>query len=259
MDLTEARAGGFEQQSRHPWEQARLALTLRLIRAHGALAPGAVVLDIGCGDTFVVGSLASVFPDVSFYAVDSAFTPQVMARLGVGLLPNVSLCASLEEVPATTPASLILLMDVLEHVGDDRGLLNTLVAGPLCGASTRFLITVPAHQALYSSHDEFLGHHRRYSLASLRALVGESGLQPLQVGFLFTTLLPIRALTVLRERLRPSAVRQPSGLAAWRGGAGAARALARVLEWDGRLALSLLRAGIRLPGLSLFAVCRTSA
>ncbi len=260
MDLVEAQAGGFEQPSRHPWERARLALAARLIRAHVRPADGDLVIDIGCGDTFVVEALAREYPRTQFYAVDSAFTPELMAKLRSRMgVPNVTLFASLDDVPRTRPAALILLMDVLEHVSDDRGMLSAIARGPLVSRATRFLITVPAYAALFCAHDRFLGHYRRYSLSSLHALVRAGGLAPLHSGLFFTTLLPIRLLQVLVERLVPSAREGASGLATWRGREFTARVLALVLEWDGRAALALLAAGVRVPGLSTFAICRTSA
>ena len=54
----------------------------------------------------------------------------------------------------------MLLMDVLEHVPDDFRLLSELLAATAPG--TFFLITVPAHRALWTRHDESFGHYRRY-------------------------------------------------------------------------------------------------
>jgi hypothetical protein len=260
MDLVEAAAGGFEQESRHPWERARLALASRLIREHASLAEGDVVLDIGCGDTFVAESLARQYPRVQFHAVDSAFTPELIGFLARRLtVPNVSLSASLDDVPAGQAASLVLLMDVLEHVSDDRGMLRGVVEGRLSDASTRFLITVPAYAALFCSHDRFLGHYRRYSYEGLSALLAHAGLSAVVGGHLFASLVPVRLAQVVAEWLVPPAGEPPSGLATWRGGEVAGRLLSGLLEWDGRLALALLRIGVQLPGLSTFAICRTSA
>ncbi len=259
MDLVEVKSGGSAQTSRHPWERARLALVSRLIARHAPLGDGDVVLDVGCGDTFVVESLARVYPRVQFYAVDSAFTPELIETFASRMtVSNVALFASTGEVPAARPASLVLLMDVLEHVEDDRGMLRGLASGPLGTAATRFLITVPAYGALFCSHDRFLGHYRRYSFAEFGALLDSARLAPLSAGHLFTSLVPLRIVQVVRERLAPPAQSPPTGLARWRGGEAAARVMAAVLELDGRLSLTLLALGIRLPGLSHFAVCRTS-
>ncbi|MEQ1727008.1 MAG: methyltransferase domain-containing protein [Vicinamibacterales bacterium] len=260
MDLVEVKSGGFAQTSRHPWERARLALVSRLIARYAPLAAGDVVLDVGCGDTFVVESLARAYPGVQFYAVDSAFTPELIDTFaGRMTVRNVALFASMEEVPAERPASLVLLMDVLEHVEDDRGMLRGLATGPLGTAATRFLITVPAYGSLFCSHDRFLGHYRRYSFAEFRALLGAAGLSPLSAGFLFASLVPLRIVQVVRERLVPPSQTPPTGLASWRGSETAARIMSAVLELDGRVSLALLALGLRLPGLSNFAVCRTSA
>ena len=125
MDLVEAQARGFESVVRHPWEQARLSLVHRLIQRHASLGPGDVVFDIGCGDTFVAEELARRYPGVQFNAVDSNFTEDVINTLRTRLtVPNVSLFASLDSVPVSKPAALVLLMDVIEHVADDAAFLG---------------------------------------------------------------------------------------------------------------------------------------
>lgn len=260
MDLVEAKARGFSTSARHPWERARLALASRLIARHAPLAPGDVVLDVGCGDTFVVESLARQHPAAQFYAVDSAFTPALIEAFSARLtVSNVRLFTSLADVPGGRQASLVLLMDVLEHVADDLGLLRRIGEQAFFGADTLLLITVPSYAPLFCSHDRFLGHYRRYSTATLGALLDAARLPPIQIGHLFASLLPVRVLQVVRERLMKPLEEVPTGLATWQGNETLARGLAAILEWDGRLGLALLNTGIRLPGLSNFAICRKSA
>jgi hypothetical protein len=260
MDLREARARRFEAGGRHPWERARVALALQLAARHVEIGRGDIVVDVGCGDTFVVEQLARRYPDAHFYAVDSAFTDELMenyrARLGA---PNVSLFADLNRLPRERPAALVLLMDVIEHVPDDRRFLAELRDHPCCGIETRILITVPSYAWLFSAHDRFLGHFRRYSSATLKRLLTSARLAPLESGYWFTSLLAIRVLQVARERLFGPAGENSTQLASWRGDEQTARALARVLTLDGGVGLGLSRVGLRLPGLSNFAICRKSA
>jgi hypothetical protein len=259
MDLVEAKARGFESLVRHPWEQARLSLVHRLIQRHANLRRGDVVLDIGCGDTFVAEELARRYPGVQFNAVDSNFTDALIDTLRARLtVPNVSLFASLDSVPVSKPAALVLLMDVIEHVADDAAFLGGICQSAFVGGDTRLLITVPSYQSLFCSHDRFLGHYRRYSGTTLRALFTRVNLQCDAGGYLFASLLPVRVLQVFRERLAGSSD-APTDLATWGGGAARARTLAAVLTLDGRISLALARAGIRIPGLSNFAICRKSA
>jgi hypothetical protein len=260
MDLVEAKARGLTESPRHPWERARLALASRLIAESQPLSPGDVAVDVGCGDTFVVESLAKQYPGAEFYAVDQAFTPDLIDHFRRRLAtPNVRLCTTLDQVPGNRTASLVLLMDVLEHVEHDAALLRDLTARSWFGAATRLLITVPAYAGLFCSHDRFLGHHRRYSMQSLRAVLSASRLSAERRGRLFASLVPVRVLQVVLERLLPPAPGAATGVATWEGGTLSARALSAVLEWDGRIGLGLSRVGLRVPGLSLFAICRKSA
>jgi hypothetical protein len=260
VDLLEARARGFEAVTRHPWERARVALTRRLIARHAPIAPGAAIVDIGCGDTFVAETLAREYPHAQFYAVDSAFTDELIATFrGRLTTPNVSLFPSLDDVPLSRPAALVLLMDVVEHIADDRGFLDGLRVRASIGPDTRWLITVPSYDWLFCEHDRFLGHHRRYSIGRLRALLSSVKLTTLESGYWFTSLLAIRTLQVARERLVGAPTGETTDLAAWQGSERAAKSLAAILTLDGGLGLSLSRIGLRLPGLSSFAICRASA
>ena len=57
-----------------------------------------------------------------------------------------------------TDTDLVLLMDVIEHVADDVGLLASLLAPLETGAA--LLISVPAVPMLYTDWDRARGHHR---------------------------------------------------------------------------------------------------
>jgi hypothetical protein len=173
--------------------------------------------------------------------------------------PNVALSASLDETRLSRPAVLVLLMDVIEHVPDDRAFLRDLLVRGLVGPETRVLITVPSYPALFSSHDRFLGHYRRYNRRSLQALFDAVGLRAVDEGHFFGSLLVPRLLQVLRERWSPPPPDQATHVAGWSGGDAAANAIAAVLAADGYLSLWLARLGVKLPGLSNFAICRKSA
>jgi hypothetical protein len=122
------------------------------------------------------------------------------------------------------------------------------------------IVTVPAFQALFSSHDRFLGHYRRYSNRQLRALLEGAGLTVSYIGYFFATALAVRTLQVLVERLSGSSADAPAtGVASWSGGQATTSLFTRVLAVDAQIAVLLKRAHITVPGLSNVAVCRTSA
>lgn len=91
-----------------------------------------------------------------------------------------------------TTQGLILMMDVLEHVPDDVALLKQYTESMFSGG--RVLITVPAFQFVWSGHDVFLGHYRRYTIESLEKRIREAGLTPIKSRYFFATKFPIVAV-----------------------------------------------------------------
>jgi len=88
------------------------------------------------------------------------------------------------------------ILDVLEHMEDDRAAVSELFR--VLHPGGRVIATVPAHPALWSAHDEAMGHVRRYSRDSLRALLEGAGFSVLFLrhfmGFLFPVMAPVKLL-----------------------------------------------------------------
>jgi len=80
-----------------------------------------------------------------------------------------------ETVPAGA-FDTVLCMNVLEHIEDDVGALNTMRL--LCGPHGRVVILVPAHMSIYGELDRAFGHCRRYNHKSLAAVFSKAGLLP---------------------------------------------------------------------------------
>lgn len=93
---------------------------------------------------------------------------------------------------------LILFMDVLEHVEDDVGLLKKYVDAVRPGGEV--FISVPAFQSLWSSHDEYLGHHRRYTVPHLSAIVEQAGLSVTRCTYCFGLVFPLAVARRLAMR-----------------------------------------------------------
>src|SRR5262249_30583866 len=75
----------------------------------------------------------------------------------------------------------ILYLDVLEHIVDDRGELAR--AARRLAPNGRLVVLAPAHPWLYTPFDRAIGHHRRYTRASLRALAPD-GVRELLLRYL---------------------------------------------------------------------------
>ena len=94
------------------------------------------------------------------------------------------------DFPAGVKFDLALLMDVLEHVEDDKALLSDVISH--MDNRGYMFITVPALPMLWSGHDRFLGHFRRYTLTSLRNLILSTGeLEIISLHYHFASILPV--------------------------------------------------------------------
>lgn len=259
MDLSEA--ADTPPAHRHPWEIARLWVLDRLIRGEVRINADDTVIDVGCGDAFVLGEIARAFPAARFIGVDSALSDEAIRTRQPSLPANVDLYRELDAIPGLgRPAALILLMDVIEHIEDDNGFLVGLRSRPIVGPETRFLVTVPAYQSLFCAHDVFLRHFRRYSNRELRNRLEHAGLRVIEIGYFFSSLLPLRILQVLKERASAApATVSGTGLSDYNGGRLVTTVVSRLLIADAFTTLALQKLGIRIPGLSNFALCRTSA
>jgi len=67
----------------------------------------------------------------------------------------------------------VLAVNVLEHIDDDRSVLQWL--RQLVGKGGKVCLYVPALQALYGSMDRALGHYRRYEKPELLEKLSEAG------------------------------------------------------------------------------------
>jgi SAM-dependent methyltransferase len=68
---------------------------------------------------------------------------------------------------------LLLLPDVLEHLEDPLAFIREQIR--LFPNASRFLVTVPARQEVWSNYDEHYGHYRRYTTQTAQSLVTAVG------------------------------------------------------------------------------------
>ena len=129
------------------------------------LAPDARILEAGCG----TGGNLYLLQDRGRV---SAFEPH---PVGIGIArdrnPGVDILDG--ELPHRLPYAddsfdLVVVLDVLEHVEDDRASLESLLR--LTKPGGYLLLTVPTHPFLWGQHDRRLHHVRRYSVDGLLAI-----------------------------------------------------------------------------------------
>ncbi len=189
MDLKEEDILGADI-GRHWYYRSKAAALGRMVGGIGARR----ILDVGAGSGFfshhllaTTAARSALCVDIGYAADrdDSAAGKPVRFRRDIG----------------PTDCDLVLMMDVLEHVDDDRGLLRHYASKVPSGA--HFLVSVPAFAFLWSGHDVFLEHKRRYRLGGLEAVVRDAGLQAIHGAYFFGLIFPLAAAVRLAGAAGP--------------------------------------------------------
>jgi SAM-dependent methyltransferase len=185
MDLKELESG-VDLASHWYYRTKRIPVLDYLRRILGGRKEALDVLDVGAGSGFFSESLIDAggraIRDVR--RVDTGYPAEASAR-DERIAGYVSRG---RELPVRVRDSLVLMMDVLEHVKDPQALLNSVARR--CEGTNYFFITTPAFMSLWSPHDVFLGHHRRYTLRELTETARKAGLDVTSSYYLYGAIFP---------------------------------------------------------------------
>jgi SAM-dependent methyltransferase len=169
---------------RHPWYVGRRRVLRAMIRRL-ELPSDARILEVGCGTGHSLAML-SEFGQVDAVEMDAQARALASERLGRPV--GSATLPALDGVQRGT-YDLVALLDVLEHIADDRAALRGIAECLRPGG--RILITVPAHPWLWSSHDEANHHFRRYTRKTLKAAIADSGLRLDKLSYFNSLLFPL--------------------------------------------------------------------
>jgi SAM-dependent methyltransferase len=225
----------------HWWYRGRRRIVRETVSALDLPRP-ADILDAGCGSG---RNLVELAPFGRLTGLEPSHASAEVAR-SRGVAEVVE--SGIEQMPfASESFDLVLCLDVIEHIADDVEALGELrrVARP----GGRLLVTVPAYQALWSSHDVQNQHRRRYDRRTLLRAATAARWRPMRTTHFNSLLLPAAAAVRLLDRPssgngenRSELDRTPERLN-W------------LFELPLRAEAALLRGGRRIPaGLSLMAV-----
>jgi SAM-dependent methyltransferase len=156
--------------ARHPWWRSRATLTMGLLEKLG-IRPPARVLDAGCG----WGTTLEALEARGYRAVGADISRRALEKLD---RPGRELVEAdlTRPLPEGLPSyDAVLLLDVIEHIEDDRGALAQ--AGSLVKPGGVLIASVPARPDLFTEFDAIQGHRRRYLPETIRAAFEGTGLE----------------------------------------------------------------------------------
>jgi SAM-dependent methyltransferase len=184
-----------DTESRHWWFLARREILSSLIDSLN-LPSDASILEIGCGTG---GNLEMLTEHGKLYAVEMDSTALNITATKMTKKCDVRKGKFPDEIPFQQQFDLICMFDVLEHIDND---IDTLLAAKnLLEKKGRIVLTVPAYQWLWSSHDEFLHHKRRYSATQLRDTAEQAGYKVIKLTYFNTFLFPLALTARLKDKL----------------------------------------------------------
>ncbi|CAN5253423.1 class I SAM-dependent methyltransferase [soil metagenome] len=129
------------------------------------------VLEVGCSSGFLLRELRDALPKAMVIGADyTRGTLEALAKK----LPGVPLVQfDLAQCPLPDDfADVTVLLNVLEHIGDDGAAVRHLFRITRPGGAV--VIEVPAGASLFDIYDRVLMHQRRYDMAGLVALVEDA-------------------------------------------------------------------------------------
>jgi SAM-dependent methyltransferase len=199
---------------------------------------GRRVLEVGAGQGTITARLAPGRELVTALELEAGYVERLRRRFRGHPEVEPLQADVLKADPETFRArgyDTIVLSNVLEHLADDARAVSTFAR--ILEPGGRLIVFVPAGPALFGTMDAAVGHHRRYTEASLRAVLGGHGFDLLALRPMNLVGIPgwfVNGRVLRRTSLPPLQVRVYDALAP---------------------ALASLEARVRLPvGLSLFAV-----
>lgn len=172
------------------WHRVRFDLVADLVAEAGARC----VIDVGAGSGLLGDHLRALATprDVEYRFTESSESLRAM------LVERFGADAERAAGEPVDAASVVTVLDVIEHVDDDAAMLLGVHRSMEAGAT--LVVTVPAMGWLFSSWDTDLGHLRRYHRRDAADVVRAAGFEVAEVSYLFPELVPI---ALLRRWRRP--------------------------------------------------------
>ncbi len=184
MDLKELESG--VDQSTHWYYQSKKVPLFRyfkqLLKEQNKKM---TVIDFGSGSGFFAYELWAAFPEYieDVLLIDIGYSEDELEE--TKHLP----VKKLHYIPEGIDDCVVIMMDVLEHIENDDAIIKDIKRR--VGENAHYFITVPAFMSVWSTHDVYLGHFRRYTIPMLSALMTNNKCAISQRYYIFASIFPL--------------------------------------------------------------------
>lgn len=260
MDLGETFKKKYKIEDRHPWEVARGEVLIKIIEhiIPDIMERNITICDIGCGDAFIIDRISERIPNAEIIGIDTALTKKEIRYLNQKYENNIRFSLTIDDAFSGRSKSidLILLLDLIEHIEGDVEFLKELKNKKFINDKTIFLITAPAVKSIYTAHDTFLKHFRRYNKKDIEDRLKNAGYTSMRTGYFFIILLIPRIIKKLKEKFVKPDIKKETGIGKWKAKKITNIMIKKILIFDFHLSWALNNFNISIPGLSLYTIFR---
>ncbi|HAP00391.1 MAG TPA: hypothetical protein DCQ93_00555 [Bacteroidetes bacterium] len=193
MDLKELKQG-VDPNTFWYYQTKKLPLIRFITKIYKKHNRKVVLVDVGSGSGFFMYEMERLMPEMieKIFLVDIGYSDEE-----IKMTQNQKIEKTLS-LPDKIENAIVVMMDVLEHLESDDNMLNE-IRNRTSGVNY-FFITVPAFMDLWSGHDVYLGHYRRYTSKTLRALLTRTGITNYSMYYLYGAIFP--AVWIFRKMVR---------------------------------------------------------
>ncbi len=184
MDLKELESG--VDPSSHWYYQSKKVPLFRYFEHIIQQVEGKLtVIDFGSGSGFFAYELFKEFPERigEVLLVDIGYSEEELKETANDPVKK------LHYIPEGIDRCIVIMMDVLEHIEDDYAIMADIKRR--VGSRAWYFITVPAFMSVWSTHDVYLGHFRRYTIPMLKKLLSHHNNSITSSYYIFASIFPL--------------------------------------------------------------------
>lgn len=184
MDLKELESG-VDPKTHWYYQSKKIPLVKYVKKVFNKKKNPLTLVDVGSGSGFFMYELLEAVPEMisKIYLVDIGYSEEeILTTKNQVIEKTLSLPSKIEN-------AVVVMMDVLEHLEDDHAMLNAIKKNST--GDNHFFITVPAFMELWSGHDVYLGHYRRYTLKTLNNLLSTASFKRDKLYYIYGAIFPM--------------------------------------------------------------------
>ncbi|MBY0501134.1 MAG: class I SAM-dependent methyltransferase [Alphaproteobacteria bacterium] len=232
----------YELEKGHFWFESRNTIINHFIHKYLGNRNTPKCLEVGCGTGFVLESIANANPTFELEGTELYLEG---LRFAHSRSPHLNFFQSdARNLPFKNEYDAIFAFDVIEHIEEDIDTLKSIYKNLKPGGY--LIATIPQHMWLWSKHDEYACHKRRYTRKELLQKLTSCQLTPKAITSFVFTLLPAMLLSRLNNT-------EPSEMSEFK----ISKITNQIMKFGMKCDEFLIKAGISLPiGGSLIAVAQ---